>query len=160
MSLRDEVRSVGYGALAIAAVLAVMALLLARPAARVGAGNQATPAAVLPQSWQENRPRTVRTERFIDYPTPAAEERAAGIAMLRTAFAGQDGAIGSLPAWWTAETRYPIPLPSERISEAPAAAAVPSAAPRRETGRPEKAACKAVDRRTVWEGRYRWRCRR
>ena len=53
------------------------------------------------------------------------------------------------PAWWTAETQYPIPLPRERTGEAPAAVAVPSAV-QKETGRPEKAACQRVGWRTVW----------
>lgn len=160
MRSRDEVRLVGLTALALAALLVILALLVAP-----GAGNQATPSPVPPPV-----PRMVRTERFIDYPTPTEQERATGIEMLRVAFAAQDGAIGSLPAWWVAQTRYLPPLPPERPSEAPTAAAGPSptllppfshiSPTQTETGRPERAACLRVGRRTVWEGRYRWRCRR
>jgi hypothetical protein len=171
MTRRREVQLVGYGALAIATVLVIMALLLARPAARIGAGNQATPSPVLTTAPPPVPPHTrmVRTERFIDYPTPTEQERAAGIEMLRVAFAAQDGAIGSLPAWWVAETRYLPPLPPERPSGAPAAAAGPSVvqkeADRQETDRPQslwkdRAACSRHGLKTVWQGQYRWRCRR
>lgn len=149
MRSRDEVKLVGLTALALAALLVILALLVAP-----GAGNQATPSPVSPPV-----PRMVRTERFIDYPTPTEQERATGIEMLRQAFSVQDGAIGSLPAWWVAQTRYLPPLPPERPSGAPRAAGGSFVAdPPKETGRPERATCSRYGLKTVWQGQYRWRC--
>lgn len=161
MLLQDEVRRIGIVALAIAALLVILALLLAP-----SASNQVTPAAVTP--FPQPHTRMVRTERFIDYPTPTAQERAAGIVLLRQAFAEEaaaPGRVGGLPVWWTAETRYLPPLPPERTGEAPSAAAAPQRVSQTETGRqdlgnPERAACSRNGLRTVWSGQYRWRCRR
>ena len=166
--LRTEVRLVGYGALAAAAVLVIMALLLA-PSASNQVTLQPEPVrAMMPVLAPTLAPRLVRTERFIDYPTPTAQERAAGIVLLRQAFAAEavaprphyTGSSGGLPVWWTAETRYLPPLPPERTSEAPRASLGTSVVDQKETGRPERAACSSHGLRTVWEGQYRWRCRR
>lgn len=187
MLLRDEVKLVGYGALAIAAVLVIMALLLAPFAGIDRASNQATSRYATPQPVRAmmpvvapvlllpDQPRMVRTERVVDYPTPTAQERAAGIVLLRQAFAAEAAApspVGGLPVWWTAETRYLPPLSPERpgeaprrTGEAPKVAAAPSVVDQKETGRqeidrPTRAACSSHGLRTVWEGQYRWRCRR
>jgi hypothetical protein len=150
MLLRDEVKRIGITALAIATMLVILALLQA-PAGKVPAAILTVP--VKTQDRLPALPQRVTTERF--YRDVVAQDAA-------------DALVASWeasPAWFTAETIYPLPplppeRPRERTGAAPTAAAVPSAVGQKETGRPEKAACSRHGLRTVWSGQYRWRCRR
>lgn len=138
MSLHDELRRIGHGALLGAVVLVILALLVQALARRAPA---APPTSTVTAKTQD---RLLHPRELLYAPSVTLEH-----------YRRQEAS----PAWLTAQTQYPIPLPRERTGEAPAAVATPSVV-QKETGRPEKAACVKVGRRTVWEGRYRWRCRR
>jgi hypothetical protein len=158
MLLRDEVRLVGYGALAIAAVLVILALLV-RPLAGTEptVSAIASPIAIVAVKTQDRMaylPQRVLTERF--YRDVVAQDAA-------------DALVASWeasPAWLTAETAYPLPplppeRPRERTGAAPTAAPrTPQMEPQKLTSRPERAACLRHGLKTVWSGQYRWRCRR
>lgn len=167
LELYEHVRTVGIGALIAAAILVAVGVVIPLlPPSQLFSQNAAAryvpsprPRPLYQPQYQGERaetamlssvlgPRAVPTERFTPIPTstPVAER---------------------WPAQPVREPQAVPPLNLAPLTEHLTRVAVRDIKNKRETkeratmiSRTEQATCRTHGLRTVWEGRYRWRCRR